>query len=54
MKIVQVRNNYYFEFLRIIVMTYEFLTLSMIPTYSALEKYDSHALSQNWNADFFL
>ena len=33
MKIAQVRGNYYFEFLRIIVV---------LPTHTALAKYDPH------------
>jgi len=41
MKIAQVRANYYFVFLRIIVL---------LPMLTALEKYDSHALIRNWNA----
>jgi len=45
MKISQVRANYYFEFLRIIV-------IYMLPIlYTALAKYDSH-VNYYYHADF--
>jgi len=39
MKIAQVTDNYYFEFLRIII--------NMLLMHTALAKYDSHALFRN-------
>jgi len=43
MKIAQVRVNYYFEFLRIIVM---------LPMHTALAKYDSHVNYHNHTGFF--
>jgi len=45
MKIALVGANYYFDFLRIIVL------LPICNMHTAIAKYDSHALIRHWDAD---